>query len=383
MTEPSARLMAARGVLVVSSLLVALVLCEGLLRLQDRYYPLVRLSGFEKETPRQLSYRFHHRLGDSDQNVQISTVPAAVSDNQSLSRILFLGDSWLENGGIVDGVSTYLQSTRRVPTRVELLNGGTNSFSPSLIMLQGELLIAKYHPDLVIVNIDETDLMDESVRYRPVSIFDASDRLVAVVPSVLDRVGYATLKTLNHQPLYICRLVERVYLREVYYRRMRRDWRDPRDEYEGLFAPQLSDDPMRTHSAEIAYFDERVSEMIERLGRAVGRNRLLVTHHPHFLHFGRDAQGRQYNHIVRDRLSELTARHGVALYDASQDMRKIHGDAFKTAFNWPKDRFSHLTIEGYRHYGAAIAEHFEARIMSAFRHDTVAVTAEGATRSVP
>jgi hypothetical protein len=238
------------------------------------------------------------------------------------------------------------------------------------MMLQGEQLIAKYHPNLVIVNIEETDLMDEFIRYRPVSIFDANNRLVAVVPSVLDTVGYATLMTLNHQRLYLSRLVERVYLREVFLRRIRRDWRDSKDAYEGLFAPQLSDDPARTHSAEIAYFDGRVSEMLERLGHAVGRDRLLVTHHPHFLHFHQDARARRYNHIVRDRLSELTARHGVAFYDASPDMRKIHGEPFEAAFTWPEDRFSHLTIEGYRRYGAAIAAHFEGQIASAAGDET-------------
>ena len=332
------------------SIVLALAVCEGVLRWQDRIGPIHKLSGFEAN--RELSYSFHHYNGD--EAIDVSRVPPSIDESSMLLKILFLGDSWMANGGIPKGFAEYYQSRLPADLQLELINGGISSYSPSLIMLQGEYLIARHEPDLVLVYIDETDLMDETLRYRQTSAFNAGGRLLAVAPPVTELVLPAGFMALEDQPSYILRAIEKAYFTRVFMPRLERVIRSQGFAQEAsdgnLFGPQLSLEPYETHDDEIDYFRGKVSEMLDRLITAVPTGRVLLTHHPHFLHL-QEENGSKYNDVVSEILTEAAASQKVPFYEACDDVNTIYGDRYAEFFQWPEDKASHLTDPGYRRYG--------------------------------
>jgi hypothetical protein len=257
----------------------------------------------------------------------------------------------MEGEGIPLGVADYLKSEAKVSDCLELINGGATSFSPSLYLLAGEYLVAQHHPQLVIINVDETDLMDESLRYRPTTLRAADGSLERVVPNMTDLLWNYGHVSLAQQPSYLLRLIEYVYFREIFLPRLRKIYLgySERPAYEQIMAPQLSRQPRASHKVEVEYFERTVDEMLERLAKAIGgSNRILLTHHPHFLHLSTPPG---YNNIVSEILADKAKKNKVLYYDAQPDIGTIYGGNYPVFFGWPRDAFSHLTDQGYRRYG--------------------------------
>ncbi|HXK23393.1 MAG TPA: hypothetical protein VMS55_12030 [Myxococcota bacterium] len=340
-------------------MLCATFFALGVAELSLRYLPIVDLN-FKPYRPYyptdRFSYRYHHGPAafEDFRIVQPAEGDGCPSPPSTRIRILFLGDSWMEPDGIPLGVSDYLKTRTNPCVCAQLINGGATSFSPSLYMLAGEELAAKYHPDFVVVNVDETDLMDESLRYKKTALRDAQGKLERVVPDVTDLMWVYGHVTLEQQPLYTLRLIESVYFRYVLMPRLRKLYlgQPERIGYDQLMAPQLSKEPRVQYAGEVAYFEQTLDEMFERLSAAIGSpDRLLVTHHPHYLHLASSGGSQRYNHIVSEIVADEAKKYRVEYYDAETDIHAMYADDFARFFLWPKDPFSHLTAEGLRRYG--------------------------------
>jgi hypothetical protein len=261
--------------------------------------------------------------------------------------------------GIPKGLAEELLAQQRSHNLcIEIINGGTTSFSPSLMLLKGEELIREYRPDFVIANVDETDLMDEFLRYRPTTMRDQSGRIERVVPNVVDLAFIYRWPVLHEQPLFTLRLIEQIVYDRVLLPRLRRafwGFETQVGAYELIMSPQLSTNPRVSHASEIDYFRQVLREMIERLSAQLPANALVLTHHPHLLHVPQDGKPARYNTIVSDILLEETqaATPPVNLSDAQHEVRALYGDN-AASFFLTEDPFSHLTMDGYRRYGQFI-----------------------------
>ena len=85
--------------------------------------------------------------------------------------VLFQGDSWMEQlTSPVDNnfISQELVEKFNSNKKIRFINGGTGSYSPSVMSLQLDILEDdfKIFPDIVISYIDQTDLGDENCRYK-------------------------------------------------------------------------------------------------------------------------------------------------------------------------------------------------------------------------
>jgi hypothetical protein len=181
------------------------------------------------------------------------------------------------------------------------------------MLVKGENLIREHSPDFVIANIDETDLMDEFLRYRRTTLRDRARRIERVVPDVVDLAFLYQRPVLNQQPLYTLRLIEQIYYDEVLLPRLRREFNGTNMQvgaYELIMSPQLSHDPRASHAKEIEYFRQVLREMIDRLTAKLPSNRLLLTHHPHLLHLPQGDKPARYNTIVSDIVRKETQRAG-------------------------------------------------------------------------
>jgi lysophospholipase L1-like esterase len=103
-------------------------------------------------------------------------------------RILMLGDSFTMGKGVEDQQSfpRLLEHAlqQRIAScnsrrRVEVLNGGVDSYAPILSYLQLRQDFDRLKPDMVILNLDVSDLVQEAA-YRRLAVYDASGNLVSV-----------------------------------------------------------------------------------------------------------------------------------------------------------------------------------------------------------
>jgi lysophospholipase L1-like esterase len=106
-------------------------------------------------------------------------------------RILMLGDSFTVGRGVKDEetFSVLLQAALNAAPagscrrkKIEVLNGGTDSYAPILSYIQFRRDLAPLEPDLVVFNLDNGDLVQEAA-YRKVATY-AADGSPLGVPNV-------------------------------------------------------------------------------------------------------------------------------------------------------------------------------------------------------
>jgi hypothetical protein len=349
------------GALVVVSLTAAAFLIEGALRLQERVGPIVRLANLD--LPDNQSNLTHHKVaGHPDDFAAKTTMPAHCPPDASTVRILFLGDSWVEEGGMTEGLANYAKPRLGPNACLELYNGGVASFAPSLMLVKGRLLIRSLHPDLVVANVDETDVMDETLRYKDHLIRDETGHIARISPERLDSLFREGLLQAESRHTYIGRLVAKVFHTRIFMPQLQRLTTIT---YESLMEPALSPQPRVTHAQELTYFEHILDEFLVGLKTEVGEpDRLLITHHPHYLGMNELGPGKKYNNILSDILSSHCAGYQIPFYEAQSDSRELYGSQFAKYFLWPEDKLSHLTHEGYLRYGYFIGRKYFSGIQA-------------------
>jgi len=98
-------------------------------------------------------------------------------------RIAMLGDSFTMGKGVKDDetFSVLLEKDLNLRSErpIEILNAGVDSYSPILSFLQLRNQLLNYEPDLVILNLDMSDLLQE-LAYRQRAVYDSSGALAGV-----------------------------------------------------------------------------------------------------------------------------------------------------------------------------------------------------------
>jgi hypothetical protein len=110
-----------------------------------------------------------------------------VAKPSGTKRILMLGDSFTMGKGVEDDQTFSVLVERSLQPllaacgggALEVLNGGVDSYAPILSYLQYEHNLSRLSPDLVILNFDNSDLIQEAA-YRTQAVRDASGEIVAV-----------------------------------------------------------------------------------------------------------------------------------------------------------------------------------------------------------
>lgn len=110
-------------------------------------------------------------------------------------RIFYVGDSNTQGQlpagqRLPDLMETWLnEQVADRPLRFEVINTGTSSHSPMLYYLNIRHNILPYDPDLVIVNVDMTDVLNDIV-YRFTARYDEAGELEAVLAGAEELKGY-------------------------------------------------------------------------------------------------------------------------------------------------------------------------------------------------
>ena len=172
-------------------------------------------------------YRHHKLVPDSTSEIQqrdflyrqhVNTVglrgpEITVEKPPGTRRVLMLGDSFTMGKGVAEDetfsaiVEKILQdaSTACGGPRIEVLNGGVDSYAPVLSLLQLKRDLAPLSPDLVVLNLDNSDLVQEDA-YRRQAVKGPEGEIVAV-PQVSKRSAYERLHSWTARHLFFTRVI--------------------------------------------------------------------------------------------------------------------------------------------------------------------------------
>lgn len=94
--------------------------------------------------------------------------------------LLFQGDSWFNQ--LNDYQSTKKILKNNLTSFSTIINGGTQSYSPSLMHKQYQILENEFDifPNVVVIYIDQTDMGDELCRYKNLIKLDEKNNLISV-----------------------------------------------------------------------------------------------------------------------------------------------------------------------------------------------------------
>ena len=128
-------------------------------------------------------------------------------------RVLMLGDSFTMGKGVQDNETFSVLVEQRLQKALancgggalEVLNGGVDSYAPILSYLQLERDLARTEPDLVVLNLDNSDLIQEAA-YRRQAVRDSEGQVVAV-PQVGDDSLYERFVGWTSRHLFLTRVL--------------------------------------------------------------------------------------------------------------------------------------------------------------------------------
>lgn len=287
-------------------------------------------------------------------------------------RILMLGDSFTMGKGVEDDqtfsvlVEQLLRPTYAAcgGSEIEVLNAGVDSYTPLLSYIQFSRKLVRFAPDLVILNLDHSDLVQEQA-YRQQATRDAQGQIIAV-PQVWQRSAYERFLSWASRNLYLTRMLL-VYVnramshREITVRRVVNEF--GRD----YFAHTLEGDEDRTKQW------EDIFESIGRIRQLAEANQagFLLTTYPwaHQLEDAGWATGRREFMKDGEKTSDLTRdairRHsdvlGIDLLETLPAFQAYEGPG-PLYFDYDP----HWTPAGHRVMAAALARHIAEHYLPAW-----------------
>jgi hypothetical protein len=355
--------------LVAINIIVCLCLLEIALRVQQKLGPLYDLDLHFQEMMPELSEQLNHvpqvgTLWDSN-GIRILDQP---NREPCFKRVLFLGDSFMEGVKLTPEGYVPTSSSDTVPVQVRhfyreltrrnlcVFNAGFGSYAPSIYVPQAKRLVPLIKPDLVVIDVDETDIWDDFYRYRKLTVRDANGSIIAVRPSPLGIRFNQGLVASTQKLFYVHRFLAKLYFTRVEFPKLVAAQERPSD---NLALAKLSGTELRTdHAAEVAYFNTTLEDLTTTVVSLMGGpDALIYIHHPHLQHLR--ATGEVFNNVVAESVSEVAARHGVRFYDAAPALRSAFGGE-PEKYYIPNDM--HFNPAGTRMYGMAVAKWLAAEL---------------------
>lgn len=286
-------------------------------------------------------------------------------------KILFMGDSFIQGyppaQTIPEMVRVHFRKTPLKDVPMILWNAGYSSYAPAIYIVQAKRLIPRYWPDLVVVDIDESDLIDDFALYRHLIVRDPQGRITAVRVSPPLRTKMRGYETLRRRPFYLFRLlsmwrhkINLYFLFEVYNRKYKSKYfRIPLAETSRRFsfnlAPgyDLSPEIEKKYEEETVFFKSTVRELARTLVELTGSpEKILFLYHPHLYQLVPDPRGHLWKRLVPRILKEVSQEYGMDFFDASRDLKKAFGQNPESYYQKNDMHYNRQGMELYSYFVA-------------------------------
>lgn len=383
--------MASRPVrIVIFALYLALILAliEAALRLQQRLGPFIRLE-FGEVSLDAVSQTLNHRnppgltqdliqywhgldkvrrTYDED-GIRVESLRPKFGRSPRTVTVLFMGDSFIE--GLDDAhtvpqyIWEYYQKTSLAGYPINLLNAGASSYAPVIFIVQAKQLIPKLKPDIVVVDIDETDIVDDTTRYEGLVDRDSQGNVVRVRPSPIYFKFLNGFLEIQKQPLYLSRLIMKFYHTRIYIPRMTDYYPQGKKLDQALhgYLFGLGGESEMKYAPLYPGFRRDVDELIRTLTGLLGdKTRILLLYHSNTRRIQNKTKA---DSPVSKAVREASEAAGTAYYDASRDLTAAFtGDL--NAYYAPDD-LRHFGFEGMRIYSELVARKLEPLVRAVIR----------------
>jgi len=307
---------------------------------------------------------FSYQRSYDTNGVRIVNDSELLSDCHRHVSVLFLGDSFMEGfddkNTLPYHVAKYLKTESGVCLKT--YNAGFTSYSPAIFVPQAKKLLPNLRPDYIVLDVDETDLYDDAVRYRRLIVRDGAGKNVGVKVSPVGHECSIGLMQVRDHALYIARLVAKLWLTFVHMPTVIEKYQ--RAAF-GLF------DYSKEQGAHIdakyaearAVFQQNLQELADVLRDYTNNDgtRVLCVFHPHLQHLKPDEKGRLWNDLVSSTVRDTCTANGFLFFNSTVTLKQRFGEHPET-FYWKKGDM-HFNFKGLEAYSIAVAEFMASAMM--------------------
>lgn len=247
-------------------------------------------------------------------------------------------------------IAKFLRTERNICLRV--YNAGYWSYSPAIFVPLARELLPLVNPDYVVVDVDETDLYDDAIRYAKLITRDELGNNIGVKGSPILFEFYTGLIKAREHTLFIFRLAAKVWHIYFHMPAVKKNLRpDNRDVFS--FSLDHADNLQEKYSAELFEFKHNLAELMEYLKYSMGGNdRILFVYHPHLRHLQPDEQGNIWNDLVSTTVESTARKNEILFFNATEELKKRFGRE-ADQYYWKGDM--HFNFKGLEEYSHAIA----------------------------
>ena len=279
------------------------------------------------------------------------------------ASVLFLGDSFMQGYDDKDTLPYHVAKYFKTELNIciKTYNAGAGSYSPAIFVPQARKLLPILRPDYVVVDVDETDLYDDFVRYRELIARNDRGQNVAVKGSSIGlEFGIGLMKAREHR-LYLMRLVAKLWHIYVHMPALYRKYRagfspDP--------FPYLQDhdpDLERKYSDWLSVFRQNLQELNEVLKDFThDGSRILFIYHPHLEHLQPDAAGRLATNLVSSSVQRTALANNALFFNATETLKQRFG-SHPEQYYWNGDM--HFNFKRLEEYSRAVAAYMAAAMI--------------------
>lgn len=267
--------------------------------------------------------------------------------------VLFLGDSFMEGyderNTLPYHVAIYLRKEKGICLKP--YNAGYTSYSPAIFVPQARKLLPIVRPDYVVVDVDETDLYDDFARYRNLIVRNERGQNVGVKASPIGRECSVGLMEARKHPLYLMRLVAKLWHSYVYMPSVIGKYRS--DFALFSYSRDHGADLERKYSEPLSVFRRNLQELAGVLKDYTREgSQVLFISHPHLQHLKPDAAGRVWNDLVSSSVRQTSVANNFLYFNATATLKQRAGSRPEDLY-WEHDM--HFNFEGLEAYSVAVA----------------------------
>ncbi len=354
-------------------LLFIAAILESALRIQQAAGPLYDLEFKSFIRDSTVSFELNHKPAPSENynldGIQVNSREKGSPVNTAGLKVLFMGDSFMQGYPPDQTIPEFIRDQwlkNGMFNPPSLWNAGYSSYAPLIYIVQAKKLIPSYQPDFIVIDVDESDLVDDFALYKPWIERSKTGEVTAVKPSYANVVKLRGYQTLSRLPLYSLRLLGmwfhkiRLYFVFENYRKSYKGkyylsaLSDSTRRYSFNLAPSFDSSPEaeKRYAPEIESFRADLNELMDALTKLTGDpEKILFVYHPHIYQLVPDSRGFLWRQNVPPLIEEAAKNRGIRFYDASQDLKEKFG-------SHPEDYYvkndMHLNENGLRIYAELV-----------------------------